>query len=365
MQEPPSKPRPEPELELKLDLEAELAAGVEPEPEPVVELELEQEPAPASEETIPTLLDSTGAIASPASEESTEDDIPAWDRDPTLAELRPDLDALERAMAVAHGREPGAPKDAATVPESGQRKPPKDEIEDIPEITLDDSINRKVDMAALEKKKRLEKEGIVEETEADAGEPEPSEEERVRQEKSAAELEKIAQGLARAKTIEDVDDKMAETLFGEELSVAAAAVAARVAEEAAAEAAKASEKQAATAPSPKSELEKEFENVWGETPAVEVSIDSELEDQKGGMDISASQRLATVRALNTGNTGSATPKAQPTPEAKPDPIEEQITTSLTQTMKALKVNPDPAAINDDNDDDDERKGGFFSRFRRS
>ena len=48
---------------------------------------------------------------------------------------------------------------------------------------------------------------------------------------------------------------------------------------------------------------------------------------------------------------------------KPVPIEEQITTSLTQTMKALKVNPDPAAINDD--DDDERKGGFFSRFRRS
>jgi len=32
-------------------------------------------------------------------------------------------------------------------------------------------------------------------------------------------------------------------------------------------------------------------------------------------------------------------------------------------MKALKVNPDPAASNDDNDD--ERKGGFFSRFRRS
>ena len=115
-------------------------------------------------------------------------------------------------------------------------------------------------------------------------------------------------------------------------------------------------------------MEKEFENVWGETPGVEVSIDSETDDQQGGLDISASQRLATVRALNTGNpdaapqNGSGTPAA---PAAKPDPIEEQITTSLTQTMKALKVNPDPAAINDDDDDEDERKGGFFSRFRRS
>ncbi len=112
-------------------------------------------------------------------------------------------------------------------------------------------------------------------------------------------------------------------------------------------------------------MEKEFESVWGETPGVEVSLDSEMEDQKGGLDLSASQRLATVRALNTGNPEGAPAKAvkeQTPPAASPDPIEEQITTSLTQTMKALKVNPDPAAINDD---DDERKGGFFSRFRRS
>ena len=116
-------------------------------------------------------------------------------------------------------------------------------------------------------------------------------------------------------------------------------------------------------------MEKEFENVWGETPGVEVSIDSDTDDQQGGLDISASQRLATVRALNTGKpdaapgNGSGAPAA---PIAQPDSIEEQITTSLTQTMKALKVNPDPAAINDDGDDDeDERKGGFFSRFRRS
>ena len=149
---------------------------------------------------------------------------------------------------------------------------------------------------------------------------------------------------------------MAETLFGEELSVAAAAVAARVAEEAAAQ-----------ANSEQNDMEKEFENVWGEKPGVEVSIESQIEDQKGGLDISASQRLATVRALSTGKPDAGTQKvanAPPPPAVNPDPIEEQITTSLTQTMKALKVNPDPAAVNDD-DNDDERKGGFFSRFRRS
>ncbi len=163
---------------------------------------------------------------------------------------------------------------------------------------------------------------------------------------------------------------MAETLFGEELSVAAAAVAARVAEEAAAKAAEeqsSSPAPAAQAESGQSAMEKEFENVWGEKPSVEVSIESQIEDQKGGLDISASQRLATVRALNTGTTDEPLQQATgaTAPGVNPDPIEEQITTSLTQTMKALKVNPEPRAVNDDDDDDDERKGGFFSRFRRS
>jgi type II secretory pathway predicted ATPase ExeA len=342
--------------------ELEKPAAVEPEFE--LELELEAETVPAEDATIPTLSDATGTVAAPPADAVTDDDKPDWDRDPTLAELRPDLDALERAMAVAQGRDPDSGDDPAPAPESTVNEKPQDEVEDIPEITLDDSINRKVDRAELERRKRLEEEGILEEEES-SGE-EVAEEDRAREEKAAAELEKIAAGLAKAKTIEDVDDKMAETLFGEELSVAAAAVAARVAEEAAAEAEKAS---GPAAPAGKSEMEKEFENVWGETPAVEVSIESQIEDQKGGLDISASQRLATVRALNTDKSGTPAAaqngaSAPPAPAASPDPIEEQITTSLTQTMKALKVAPEPVAVNDD-DDDDERKGGFFSRFRRS
>ncbi|HSM31134.1 MAG TPA: AAA family ATPase [Woeseiaceae bacterium] len=338
---------------------AKTQSGEPPAPAPELKLELEKEPGPATEEAIPTL---------------SEEDKPAWDRDPTLAELRPDLDALERAMAVAQGRDPEAGDEPELQPEA-QAKPkpqPKDEVEEIPEITLDDSINRKVDREALERRERLEKEGILEDEEPakKTANDETAPEDRAREEKAAAELEKIAAGLAKAKTIEDVDDKMAETLFGEELSVAAAAVAARVAEEAAAAAAEASsapQESAAQAEPARSEMEKEFENVWGKKPGIEVSIDSGIEDQKGGLDISASQRLATVRALSSGKPAAAPQKAAnapPPPAVSPDPIEEQITTSLTQTMKALKVNPDPAAVNDD-DDDDERKGGFFSRFRRS
>ena len=331
-----------------------------PVPEPEIKLELEKEPEPATDTAIPTLSEAT----------VSDDETPAWDRDPTLAELRPDLDALERAMAVAQGRDPDADDEPAPAPppKPVAKQQPEEKVEEIPEITLDDSINRQVDRAALEKKKRLEKEGLLDDEVSD--EEEVAAENQARDEKAEAELEKIAAGLAKAKTIEDVDDKMAETLFGEELSVAAAAVAARVAEEAAA----AAEEASATPPEPaapaqpaKSEMEQEFENVWGETPGIEVSIDSELEDQKGGLDISASQRLATVRALNTGKPEAGPQEganATPSPAASPEPIEEQITTSLTQTMKALKVNPDPAALNDD-DNDDERKGGFFSRFRRS
>jgi hypothetical protein len=370
---PETKPEPAPSVkaETKPETKPEPAPSVKAETEPAsiepefeLELELEAETAPANDATIPTLSDATGTVATPSADAATDDGTPDWDRDPTLAELRPDLDALERAMAVAHGRDPDSGDDAAPTPEPTVDEKPQDEVADIPEITLDDSISRKVDRAELERKKRLEEEGILDEEES--GGEEVAEEDRAREEKAAAELEKIATGLAKAKTIEDVDDKMAETLFGEELSVAAAAVAARVAEEAAAEAEKASGPAQSAG---KSEMEKEFESVWGETPAVEVSIESQIEDQKGGLDISASQRLATVRALNTDKSGTpaaaqSTASAPPVPAASPDPIEEQITTSLTQTMKALKVAPEPAAVNDD-DDDDERKGGFFSRFRRS
>ena len=342
--------------------------------ETVSEPDLEPQPVQqsAADETMPTLADAAGTIAEASTRKTTKDDVPDWERDPTFAELRPDLDALERAMAVAHGRDPDAPEDRAPAPEPVTQDTPQDEIVDIPEITLDDSINRKVDRAALESKQPADAEDHHEEEHEDEEESvkdEVTAGDRAADGKAKDELEKIAFGLTQAKTIEDVDDKMAETLFGEELNAAAAAVAARVAEEAAAATAKAD----AIPDTPNSQarptaMEQEFEHVWGEKPGAEATIEPRIEDQKAGLDVSASQRLATVRALNANQPDASPQQAAPLapPAANPGSIEEQITTSLTQTMKALKVSPEPCAVNDDDDDDDEMpRGGFFSRFRRS
>jgi hypothetical protein len=48
---------------------------------------------------------------------------------------------------------------------------------------------------------------------------------------------------------------------------------------------------------------------------------------------------------------------------QPESIEDQINTSMTQTLAALNVRP--PEIHDGDDDDDDGKGGFFGRFKRS
>ena len=84
------------------------------------------------------------------------------------------------------------------------------------------------------------------------------------------------------------------------------------------------------------------------------------------MDLSASQRLKTVRALNADlHPSLREPENEPPQNGsteEPDSIEDQINTSITQTLKTLKIPPDVA-----NEDDEEESGksGFFSRFRRS
>jgi hypothetical protein len=311
---------------------------------------------------IPTAAPTTDK--SPLSKGSAKE-TPAWDRDPTFAELRPDLEALDRAMAVAQGRDPDAPEEEVplpVVPEPEAKA--EEEPAGVPEITLDDSINRKVDRATLDRRKRQEEEtGVIDESEPPGADAEPDAH---RQEQANAELEKIAVGLAKAKTLEDVDDKMAETLFGEELSIAAAEVARKVAEEAAAEEPSQPETESVqpAANDGRSHGEKEVENAWGKTPDAEVSIESQFDNQGAGLDVTASQRLATVRALNAENTPAPSPPTVPAGE--PVSIEEQFTTTMTQTLEALKVQPSPAPLNDcDDDDDEEEKSGFFSRFRRS
>jgi hypothetical protein len=198
--------------------------------------------------------------------------------------------------------------------------------------------------------------------------------------KADAELDKIAEELAKAKTIEDVDDKLAETLFGEEFSMIAAQVAAK-----AASAEPANDEELALFDTQTNEIAAAGGSAAPDAGAaedrLEVSLETREHGTESGMDLSASQRLKTVRALNAHTTPTLQEAAAPPPEAAseppapvatPEPIEDQINTSMTQTLKALDVRPPISehqpvtqSHNDDDDDEDDEKGGFFSRFRRS
>ena len=111
----------------------------------------------AAADGIPELtpMDSAEPVAEPEPEPelAAADDlavrnrIPDWDRDPTYAELKPDLDALEKAMAFAHGE--AAVGDAAPVPDVEAPPVPdtseaEHSLDEIPEITLDNAIEARV-----------------------------------------------------------------------------------------------------------------------------------------------------------------------------------------------------------------------------
>ena len=320
-----------------------------------------------------------------------------------MAQLRPDLDALEHAMAVAQGIEPDSDEDAPAETESVEIP------ELIPEIILDKQIEAKVEEAAeLLKQSKQEAEELAADAPAEpmpvmtpplvhapkpvavaapepaaaapepvAAEPEPAAAEQPPVEVQEpvqdatddnAELEEIAENIARAKTIDDVDDKMAETLFGEEFS----AIAAQIAERVAAESSANDELEFASEEPNAAVSNSDFES----TAAVSVEPTPAPSVPVAGSEASASERLATVRALN--GTPNKAPAVPPSAEAivmadsamhepphsseKPESIEDQINTSITQTLKALNVRP-PAGLVVENDSGE--KKGFFGRFRKS
>jgi type II secretory pathway predicted ATPase ExeA len=514
----------------------------EPVPDPTPEI-VADEPVPAStDDQIPELIQDTlpdleilaPALARPAElaenleaaqVEAAEDEVPAWERDPTLAQLRPDLDALEHAMAVAQGL---VPDDAAG--DADTKSAPEEIPELVPEITLDREIQAKVDKATeiaraeaakravAEAERKAKEEPLIDNrptavilAEANARkakmaaqarnsvekqletasldvdisladlqanlnessdtitdlpilqdmtnpqfepaahrepaavsvpepepvaiempelkpepvavavpEPEPEPEPEPQPEpvataepdpepkpepeaevtisprdaemarKADAELEQIAVNLAQAKTIDDCDDKMAETLFGEEFSLMAAQVAANVPPELSANDELDPveiEFELEVGAEAEAEVEDEFvvedatdveaENFassddFEDKPEINVELQTMPNGVTGHVALSASQRLATVRALNaTPSSRTPEPVEMPTARIEPPPaieqpesIEDQIKTSMTQTLKALNARP-PSVYDGDDDNDDDHKGGFFSRFKRS
>ena len=355
--------------ELALDREPHV-----PETGEIPELALGQEHAATAIPELAPVQASPGADQEPAT--AHEPNLPDWDRDPTLAELRPDIEALEQAMAVAGAPELAAEEPDPAVPASTSATPPEPAgdgldgiLDDIPEITLDASIRQTIDAAEASLRSQQESAKAAAETAGDTTDAAAPDEDAAAPNE---ELRRIASELANARSIEDVDDELAETLFGENLNLTAAEVATNppandelelAAAMPAAIPAETSAENDEAATDTATEMEQEFEQLWGK-PTEEVSIDSSDTPTGGGLDLSASQRLATVRALNSGGTAApaTASNGNGNPPPQPEPIEEQISTSMTQTLKALNVRKMQGG---DESEGDEKKAGFFSRFRRT
>ena len=361
------EPDPEPVFEAEPELVPELTP--EPDPEPVVEAE----PEPVFDPVPESVLDIEPEPAKLSIDESSAEDVPEWERDPTIAELRPDLDALEKAMAFAQS--PATPEPETEAPVAAEPKKPAvapAAPDEIPEITLDNAIQSRIANELIDEPGQISPNApeALAQSKADSGIPEVKIAPR-KAKKADAELERIAAELAKAKTIEEVDDKLAETLFGEELNFIAA--------------------QVVASPPSSGESANDDELALFDTaaaqmaqaagaPAMEVSLETPEQRGEAGLDIGASQRLKTVRALNADldpsirepkDTPSRTTTGEPSSTFDtPEPIEDQINTSMTQTLKALNVKPpisdratqDPAS---DDEESEPKKSGFFSRFKRS
>ena len=317
------------------------------------EFALSPEPEPVMESSAEPVLEV----------QSTGDNLPDWERDPTLAELRPDLAALEQAMAFARGTDPEPAAEEAK-PET-HAMPEEPEV--IPEITLDHAISQRVESNLIDEP------GEISPSTSD-NVPSPNSESdmpaiqlpKKQNKKADAELDKIAGELAKAKSIEDVDESMVETLFGEELNFIAAQV---VANPPTAESANDALVAVGTIPGDSmSAGANEAPQFGSGNPDSDFEVTLEAPKKLGdsGMDLSASQRLKTVRALNADMHSPIREPAAPSNNSPPsfnapESIEDQINTSMTQTLKALNVVP---PVNDDQMEYDEPKGGFFSRFKR-
>ena len=353
--EPDSAAEPAPEPEDETDPIPELIQDTLPDLEvlaPEFVADERQDTAPGPEITAAAEPEPSQDPASTApAVRPDDDDVPAWDRDPTMAELKPDLDALEQALAFVQDDDSKAPDaDSADADEA-------DIPELIPEITLDHAIKQRIENNLIDEP------GSVSPAAPAVAEAAPPSENAAdvdaapeKASRSDTEVDKIATELAKAKSIEDVDDHMAETLFGGEISLAASQVFAKPSQESANE----DIGEAATSPSDSAATDTATD--------IELTLEAPGKLDDGGLDLSASQRLKTVRALNADlHPSLREPKDadDEPPSSPPESIEDQINTSMTQTLKALNVEPPVGADDDDYDEEGESRSGFFSRFKRS
>lgn len=330
----------------------------------------------ATNTDIPTLSDSMRIqpVAQAAASADTGD---------TQTLRKPNLEALESALATARmgpiELEAESPPDAADgIPtgKSTEKDTATIDEPDLPEITLDHCLEER----------RKEAEALLLEENNPSTDADDDKEAKKQEAADRAKLDKLAAELGSAKSLEEIDDVAAETLFGEEFSQMAAAVAAMAAEDSANDPDVQPELTLDDAPDEAADESVELKldqapTEKAEEPAVSyASIPPD--DVSPGPDInaSASRRFAMLKAMNelTAKAPSAVEKKPVKAESKeastegsklPEkkgpqltPIENQFGSSMTETLKALKFDR-PAEV--DEEDDEEKSGGFLSRFKRS
>lgn len=429
-------------------------------------------------QTLPTLSESMRLDAPPTPAPIPAADDPAGTAD---GEKKPNIDKLEAALAIARkgpidlSAEPDSPAmpaqpSAPPVPPPAADPAPANDLPDlstVPEITLDGKIEQAKEAARTKLAEEAEKLARQKEdaeatkkaaveaarpkthpAEVDFGSisdqlaaddtltapPTPrtdqtgayaaledGEEQDAEDTVARQKLEKLAENLSSATSLEEIDDLAAETLFGEEFSEMAAQVAAMAANDmdnaedvvnqpavaARNQPAVAAQGQAAAqntippvatpatpAPIAKAPAANPAPSAAGSAnvapptppatnPAVAPPTASPtMPPTRPDIDSSAARRLEMVRSLNQSKAPKTAPPSLPPekPEEivlgdqdssptysgpQPEPIENQFGTSMTATLKALSETSMNAIPKDEIVETEEKKGGLLSRFKRS
>lgn len=298
-------------IEPKKPIAAPKPAAPKPKPEPVA-----AKAPPVEAKPKPIATKAPRVEAKPVPEVSLEEPNPPAARsepkadEATASFAKVDHDMLDAALAslAVHDEEDGPPAEALALHEP-EPAPVVEEPTEIPEVTLDKSI--------------------------EAGRPTPD----------PAELDKMAAELEQTKTLEEMSDKLAETLFGsEELEAISMQIREQVAPEESPVALETTEAAAPDAPTAAAPLAPEMPKA-PEPPAAPIPPKSP--------------------PVETDVEMSSTPAAAPAANAapQPEPIENQFNTSMTATLKTLNNHSKPPV--DDDDDDEESSGGLLGRLKNT
>lgn len=393
-------------------------------------------PSVAPTARIPTLSDSM-RIAAPVPAKDTSDS------GDTMTLRKPNIKALESAMAAARkgpvdlenktdaGTRVQSPTTPAAAPAVSPLQSNPNQLSitaSLPEITLDNCLEKRQKEAEAKLREKAAATGETPKSEAIAEKPasgkattestsavenntvaskssEADDEKRKQEERDRAQLDKLASELGNAKSLDEIDDIAAETLFGEEFSAAAAAVAAMVAADSANDSDMGSDK-------PVEQAVATGELVPNGSAASEAKPESPQDgiqsrpkvSPPSDVDSSTAERLAMVSALNSGGVPKVSPPsarpstpAKPAPAPKPveapappaqnivmdsatnnssheekipekrgpqlKPIENQFGASMTQTLEALNMAKPSSQTT--SDEDTKKSKPFLSRFKRS